>query len=88
MDFFEGEGHEEHVHKTPSFNTKTLQNVIYCMINRTAFVKFTIIITFNKTKMKHIFKKSIGKSIPAYGFHNFKEKNLRTKSLETFAKCL
>jgi hypothetical protein len=36
--------------------------------------------------MKHIQinRKSIGKSIPAYGFSH--EKNPRTKSLETFAK--
>jgi hypothetical protein len=41
--------------------------------------------------MKHIQnnQKSIGKSIPAYGFSKSQEKNNpQTKSLETFAKCL
>jgi hypothetical protein len=42
--------------------------------------------------MKHIQndQKSIGKSIPlpAYGFKKSQEKNLPTKSLETFAKRL
>ncbi len=36
------------------------------MFERTAFVKFTIIIALSKTKMKHIqyHQKSMGKSIP------------------------
>jgi hypothetical protein len=40
--------------------------------------------------MKHIQnnQKSIGKSIPAYGFYKFPEKNPGTKSLEAFAKSL
>jgi hypothetical protein len=33
-------------------------------------------------------QKSIGKSIPAYGFLKSQEKNPRTKILETFAKSL
>jgi hypothetical protein len=33
-------------------------------------------------------QKSKGKSTPAYGFLKSQEKNLRTKSLDTFAKCL
>jgi hypothetical protein len=46
-----------------------------------------LVITLNKTLMKHIQKdqKSKRKSIPAYGSQ---EKNRRTKSLETFAKRL
>ncbi len=49
-----------------------------------------LLITLNKTLMKHIqnSQKSIGKSIPDYGFIKSQEKNPRTKSLETFAKCL
>jgi hypothetical protein len=40
------------------------------IFDKTAFVKFKIIITLSKILMKHIQnkQKSIGKSIPAYGF--------------------
>ncbi len=39
-------------------------------IEKTAFVKLRLVITLNKSLMKHTQnnQKSIGKSIPAYGF--------------------
>jgi hypothetical protein len=44
----------------------------------------------NETLMKQIqnSQKSIGKSIPAYGFKKSQEKNPQTRNLETFAKSL
>jgi hypothetical protein len=57
------------------------------VFDTTAFVK--LVRTLNKTLMKQIQynQKSIGKSIPAYGFKKSQEKNLQTKSL-IFAKSL
>jgi hypothetical protein len=53
-------------HKPPPYDTKMLLKVVF---DKTVFVKFLLVITFNKTLMKHISKnqKSIGKSIPVYG---------------------
>ncbi len=62
------------------------------VFDKTSFVKFKISNNFKKNIdeiMKHIpnNKKSIGKSISAYGFKK-SQKNLPTKSLDTFAKRL
>jgi hypothetical protein len=49
--------------------------------DKNVFVKFKINNNLNKTLMKHIQnnQKSIGKSIPAYGFEKSQEKNPQTK---------
>jgi hypothetical protein len=79
-------GHGEHAHKTVSYDTKRLVKDVF---DKTAFLKFQISYNLNKTLMKHTEnnKKSIGKSILAYGF-KISRNNPRTKSLETLAKCL
>jgi hypothetical protein len=63
------------------------QRVVF---DKTAFVKFKISNNFkqniDETDLKN--QKSVGKSIPAYGFKKSQEKNSRTKSLKTFAKSL
>jgi hypothetical protein len=57
----------EHVHKAPSYNTKVLLKFVS---DTTAFGKFKISNSFkqniDETHSKQ--PKSIGKSIPAYGF--------------------
>jgi hypothetical protein len=47
------------------------------VFDKIACVKLEIVITSNKTLMKHIQnnQKFIGKSIPAYGFKKTQEKN-------------
>jgi hypothetical protein len=70
MDFFGGGGDvwgECDAHKTPSYETKMLLKFVF---DKTAFVKFNISNNFKQTLKKHIQnnQKSIGKSIPAYGF--------------------
>jgi hypothetical protein len=59
-------------HKTPFYDTKKLLKVI----DKTVFVKFKISNNFqqniDKTHLNH--QKSIGKSIPAYGFKKSQEK--------------
>jgi hypothetical protein len=60
------------------------------VFDKRAFVKVTISNNFKqnidgaRSKQQKIHRKSI----PAYGFKKSQEKNPRSKSLETFAKCL
>jgi hypothetical protein len=54
-------------YKTPYDDTKMLLKVIF---DKIAFVKFKISNTLNETLMKYVQynQKSIGKSLPAYGY--------------------
>jgi hypothetical protein len=73
-------------HKTPSFDAKVLQKVVF---DKTSFVKFKISNNFqqniDETYSKQ--RKSIGKYIPAFGFEKSQKIN-RKPGLQTFAKCL
>jgi hypothetical protein len=57
-------------------------------IEKTAFVKLRLVITLNKTLMKHTQnnQKSIGKSIPAYGFLKSQEKNPANRKSRDFCQ--
>ncbi len=44
MNFFQGGRHGEHAHKTPFYDTKLLQNVVF---DKTALVDFKISNNFN-----------------------------------------
>jgi hypothetical protein len=50
--------------------------------DKTAFVKFNLVLTLNNTFMKQNQnkQKSIGNSLPAYGFKNLKKKSVNGKS--------
>jgi hypothetical protein len=76
MDFFGAQA-------TTLYDTKMLLKVVF---DKTVFVKFLLVITFNKTLMKHISnnQKSIGKSKPAYGFKKSKEKICKPKFSRPF----
>ncbi len=56
----------------------SLSSIIYLWL-------FSLSFFFDETDSEQ--PKSIGKSIPAYGFKKSQEKNPGTKSLKTFAKC-
>jgi hypothetical protein len=74
-------------HKTPSYNIKMLQKIIF---DKTAFVKFKISNNFLKNIVEtHLKQPKIHRKIlTSYELLKSQEKNLRTKSLQTFAKCL
>ncbi len=75
------------VHKTPSYDTKMPLKVVF---DKTVIIKFKINNNFKQNFDKTYSKqpKIHRKSMPAYGFLKSEEKNLRSKSLETIAKCL
>ncbi len=61
-------------HKTPSYATKMLLKVVF---EKTAFVKFKLVITLNKKLIKYIHnnQKSTGNPYQSMDFKNLKKKN-------------
>jgi hypothetical protein len=82
-----GGGHGEHAHETPSYGTKTLLKVVF---DKTAFVKIKISNNFKqKIDETHSKQPKINRKIhTSLWILKTVRKNLRTKSLQTFAKCL
>jgi hypothetical protein len=81
MDFFGAQ------HKAPSYDTKKLQKIVF---DKTAFVKFKINNNFEqKIDETHSKQPKIHRKIKtSLWILKVTRKNLPTKSLETFAKCL